>query len=379
MGRVTGRATQGLLGALAICLLGSGCMTSGPLLGGNRGERGSGPSMGPSRTAQPMRMPTPPAQNGPPAPYIPPHDLPTEKQKVTHPEYMLEIPDIVLIDVIRAIPKGPYRIQPLDALMVNTPQALRDEPIAGVYPVGPEGRLNLGLNYGSVAVVDMTIEEAEEAIRKHLALLVPRPKVTVSLAQVGAIQQIRGEHIINPDGTVRLGKYGSVYVAGMTLDDAKAAIEAHLAAHLVKPEVSISVYAYNSKFYYVITDGAGYGEQVFRFPATGNETVLDALSMINGLPVVASKQHIWVARPAPPSCGQPDQVLPVDWCAITRAGNTRTNYQVLPGDRVYVMAQPIITYATFIARLLEPVERLLGVTLLGSTTVQAVQGNNFGR
>ncbi|MCX7702251.1 MAG: polysaccharide biosynthesis/export family protein, partial [Gemmataceae bacterium] len=292
----------------------------------------------------------------PPAPPRVHHGLPTEKEKVTHPEYVLEAPDILLIDVIRAIPKGPYRIQPLDSLMINSPQALREEPIAGVYPVGPEGRVNLGLNYGTVQVADMTVEEAEEAVRKHLATLVPKPRVTVALAQIGAIQQIRGEHIINPDGTVRLGKYGSVYVAGMTLDQAKSAIEAHLSESLVRPEVSISVYAYNSKHYYVITDYAGFGEGVFRFPATGNETVLDALSMINGLPWAASKRRIWVARPAPPQSGLPDQILPVDWNAVVRGGDTWTNFQLLPGDRVYVMAQPVVTATTWLSRVLEPVE-----------------------
>ena len=45
----------------------------------------------------------------------------------------------------------------------------------------------------------------------------------------------------------------------------------------------------NSKVYYIITDGAGSGEQVFRFPVTGSETVLDAISQIGGLPPVSSK------------------------------------------------------------------------------------------
>src|SRR5947199_189530 len=83
---------------------------------------------------------------------------------------------------------------------------------------------------------------------------------------------------------------------------------------------------------YVIADGAGYGEQVYPFPITGSETVLDAIGKINGLPAVASKRHIWVARRSPsPDCA--DQILPVDWCAITQHGVTATNYQVLPGDR----------------------------------------------
>ncbi len=367
------------LGLLGLSLLASGCFTPGqpmrPLFEvmGPGSEQPSQPMMQPNMQTGMQPIIQPHRQRMTPVEY----NLPTEKQKVSHPEYMIEIPDILLIDVIRAIPKGPYKIQPLDAIAVYCPQALREEPIQGLYPVGPEGRVHLGMTYGSVLVADMTVEQAEEAIRRHLAMLVPKPKVTASLASMGSVQQIRGEHILNPDGTVRLGKYGSVYVCGMTLDQANEAIEKHLSDTLIKPEVSLSVYAYNSKYYYIIADGGGYGEQVFRFPATGNETVLDAMSMIGGLPTVASKKHIWVARPAPLGAGCKDQVLPIDWCGITRAGNTRTNYQLLPGDRIYVMAQPIITYTTWLNRVLEPIERLLGITLLAATTEQTVSGRNI--
>ena len=58
------------------------------------------------------------------------------------------------------------------------------------------------------------------------------------------------------------------------------------------------MFAYNSKVYYVITEGAGQGDLVARLPITGNETVLDAISQINGLSRLSSK-NIWIARPTP--------------------------------------------------------------------------------
>ena len=54
-----------------------------------------------------------------------------------------------------------------------------------------------------------------------------------------------------------------------------------------------------SQEYYVILDGGGYGEQAFPFPIYGSETVLDAISNVNGLHAVASKRNIWVARRTP--------------------------------------------------------------------------------
>ncbi len=63
----------------------------------------------------------------------------------------------------------------------------------------------------------------------------------------------------------------------------------------------------------------------------------------------------------------------MDWKAITRHGATATNYQVFAGDRIYVQAEPLITVDTCIARVISPIERLLGVTLLGASTYTAVK------
>lgn len=193
-------------------------------------------------------------------------------------------------------------------------------------------------------------------------------------------QPIGGQHIIRPDGTVNLGIYGSAYVAGMTIEEAKVSIAAVLSQRIKDFKIenlNVDVLAYNSKFYYVVTDGGGYGEQVYRFPFTGNETVLDGLSNINGIPAVGSKKHIWVARRGSCETG-PCQVLPVNWKGIVQCGCTDTNYQLYPGDRIYVKADPIITVDTFLAKWISPFERLWGVTLLGASTVRVIESANNG-
>ena len=73
---------------------------------------------------------------------------------------------------------------------------------------------------------------------------------------------------------------------GQTLAEAKQSIERHLSQSLDQPKVSLSVFGYNSKVYYVILQGAGLGDGVYRFPVTGNETVLDAIAQINGLEAI---------------------------------------------------------------------------------------------
>ncbi len=142
----------------------------------------------------------------------------------------------------------------------------------------------------------------------------------------------------------------------------------------IKKGLVIDVSAYNSKVYYVITDGGGYGEQVYPIPVTGNETVLDAIGKINGLPAVSSKKRIWIAR-ATPGCSHPD-ILSVDWCGITKKGYAATNYQVFPNDRIYVGSDKLIQADSWLAKRLNPVDRVLGTVLLSSSTVNSIKNGN---
>ena len=247
---------------------------------------------------------------------------------------------------------------------------------------------------------------AKEFYKQSLPPYVVEPPdillINASAAITLPTQPLVGQHLVRPDGSIGLGIYGSLYVSGKTLEQIQDDLAALLLARKVKlrtpdpakdpyqwapadkgaltvedvkRELQVDVLAYNSKWYYVITDGGGYGEQVFRIPATGNETVLDAISQINGLPQVASKKLIWVAR-ATPNSHQPN-ILPVDWCGIAQRGEAATNYQVFPGDRIYVNSDRWIARDSWLAKRLAPIERLFGVTLLGSSTVNSIK--NGGR
>jgi polysaccharide export outer membrane protein len=307
---------------------------------------------------------------------------PHEKAMRSLPPYMIEPPDILLIDTIRMIPKPPYLVSPLDVLIVRVAEPLPNQPIEGTYTVAPDGTINLGYSYGLVRVAGLTLEEVERAIRNQLARVLKDPQVAVGVAQFRGIQQARGEHLVRMDGTISLGTYGCVYVAGLTLAQAKVAIERHLSHYVLDPEVTVDVSAYNSKEFFIITDGAGYGEQVFRFPITGSETVLRAVSLIQGLPAVASKKKIWVARPAP-AHHECLQILPVDWRAITEGGATATNYQLFPGDRLYIHSDPLICLDNTLAKILSPIDRLLSTALLFGSVINTFRsssgnGNNNG-
>jgi polysaccharide biosynthesis/export protein len=197
------------------------------------------------------------------------------------------------------------------------------------------------------------------------------PQVSVALADTAAKQQIAGQHLVGPDGTVTLGSYGSVPVVGMTMAQAKIAIQQYLSQYLEDPEVSLDVFAYNSKVYYLVIQGAGLGDGVYRFPITGNETILDAISQVNGLQQVSSKR-IWIARPTDDPCKV--QLLPVKWEDITAQAAVCTNYQILPGDRVFIAEDKMIAFDTAIAKITAPFERIMGFSLLGVGTVTRFSG-----
>ena len=302
-------------------------------------------------------------------------DVPRELAKSTLPEYVVEPPDILQIDALYVIPLPPYRVKSLDVLAIHVAKALPEEPIAGLYQVDPDGTINLGLTYGKVNIAGLTIAESKAAIEKQLKTILKEPQADVAIAESRGLQQIRGPHLVRPDGTISLGTYGSVQVTGLTLNEVKQAIEKHLTAFLQAPEVSVDVAAYNSKVFYVVYDGAGSGQQVYRLPITGNETVLDAVSQLNGVSPVADLRRIWVARPA--CADNPDMILPVDWQGVTCRGRSETNYQLMPGDRLFVKADPFVTIDTRLSRLLAPVERAFGFTLLGTTTIQTLQGRGI--
>ena len=306
--------------------------------------------------------------------HVPPENrIPNEEFKTTLPRYVVEPPDILLIDALRVIPKAPYRLKPLDIVQIESENVLPDYPITGEYQIDASGRVNLGSQYGKVTISGLTIDESETAIQDKLLELLVNPVTTVNLLETAGSQQIAGEHQVAPDGMVNLGTYGQVYVAGLTLEQVKDAIEKKLDEYLEAPEVIVDVSAYNSKFYYVISDGAGLGDQVVRLPINGGETVLDAISEIGGLGGQATKD-IWVARPSPDNGGY-EQRLPVNWDAICKQGITATNYQIFPGDRIYIRASELNRLDAMVARATAPVERIAGTMFLTTATVRNLGGS----
>jgi len=245
---------------------------------------------------------------------------------------------------------------------------------------------NIPREFQKVSMSDYVVEAPDLLLVEVLDALPGRP--------------ISGERLVRPDGKITLGFYGDVYVAGLTLPEVKEKIVLHLRKYVsdetlglidVDPETAqpiidpktnqpkvidprdsnrlfVDVTAYNSKNYYVLGDVAVTG----RFPITGNECVLDAINFAGGLMPTAAPQNIRLVRPAPPgACCE--QVLPVNLAAITSGGDSTTNYQLMPGDRLVVYRDPIVRFTVFLDRLAAPVQTVLGTTLQSAFTIRAVK------
>lgn len=143
--------------------------------------------------------------------------------------------------------------------------------------------------------------------------------------------------VVQADGSVDLGFAGDAYVSGLTLAEAEERIAMQLndAARSQDPKpdkpyrVSVRLADNQSKYYYVLGTVTTQG----KFKANGNDTVMDAILQA-GLKSNSLPEKAYLVRPHP--LGGHDEVYRIDWFGIKDRGDTLTNYQLFPGDRVVV-------------------------------------------
>jgi protein involved in polysaccharide export with SLBB domain len=148
--------------------------------------------------------------------------------------------------------------------------------------------------------------------------------------------RLPGDQPVLLDGTIHLGKYGQYPAAGKTVAVIEAEITALIRRHEKDPgPITARLVTRESKVFYVLGEVNAPGSHALR----GRETVLDAILAAGGLTGNASRRGIFLSRPTPPdSCRI---VLPVCYNDIVQMGDPTTNYQIRPGDRVYVPSRTI--------------------------------------
>jgi polysaccharide export outer membrane protein len=167
----------------------------------------------------------------------------------------------------------------------------------------------------------------------------PGDVLLVQPADLDAPIRIPPDQTVFADGTIDLGVYGRPLVAGKVL----AQIEPELKALIQAKEkakdaaaVTVRLIGKNTQVYYVLGEVNAPGA----FPLSGRETVLDGIIAAGGVTRRASEQNVVLSRPTPPDGCR--VVFPVCYANIVQLGDTATNYQLQPGDRIYVPGRGLL-------------------------------------
>jgi polysaccharide export outer membrane protein len=301
-----------------------------------------------------------------PKPDVPVRTAAFQAQPAPKAEWMPPIPEVMHKD--KNEPAVPIEMQPQP--VIHAKRVGKHHGTTSV-PHAPNELNPIGLPSYVIRPADvLTVELLPQFVRD-------KKDQSLKSDKIGLNQPIYGPHPVHQDGTISLGIYGLVMIAGRTVVEAREEIARAIYRRLnpetieykdVLNNLKVDISNYNNGFYYVITNYAGagagpgsvgIGEAVERFPVYGTETVLDAISKIRGLPNMTSPSRIWLAR-ANPGPG-PETILPVDWKGITQHGVMATNWQVLPGDRIYLQAFPMRRFDFVLTRVITPLQRVLGV------------------
>jgi protein involved in polysaccharide export with SLBB domain len=145
-----------------------------------------------------------------------------------------------------------------------------------------------------------------------------------------------GEQRVLADGTISLSRFGTLLVANKTLPEVEVLVRATIAKEVKEPgPISVRLAESHSKFFYVLGEVNAQGA----YPLTGRETVLDGIAAACGLTCRAAKCRIILSRPTAPDCCR--IVVPICYDEIVQHGDTTTNYQLMPGDRIFVPSQSL--------------------------------------
>ena len=187
----------------------------------------------------------------------------------------------------------------------------------------------------------------------------PGDVLAVEQAEFDASVRLPSDQTVRADGTIDLGPYGRPLVVGRTIDEIQQLVQQRVDQHTAdlaegdsdagvladaeSQKVLVRLVEPESKVYYVVGEVNSPGTQRL----VGRETVLDAIFAAGGLSDKADRHKIILSRPTPP--GQCRIVMPICYRHIVQLGDTTTNYQISPGDRIYV---PSLTFWDEVGRML---------------------------
>lgn len=168
-------------------------------------------------------------------------------------------------------------------------------------------------------------------------LVEPSDVLYIEPAKFDSPVRLTGDQTVQPDGTVELGRFGRPVVVQKTIQQIQTEIQSLIES--VEPKagpISVRLVNWESKQFYVLGEVNSPGA----FRIDGNETVLDAILEAGGLTDKGNRHRIILSRPT--GEGSCRNILPICYNQIVQLGDSSTNYQIAPGDRVFVASVTLI-------------------------------------
>jgi protein involved in polysaccharide export with SLBB domain len=180
-------------------------------------------------------------------------------------------------------------------------------------------------------------------------LLEPGDSLLVQPANLDSPVRLPTDQTVLPDGQIELGMYGRLQVVGKTPEEVEREIQVIVdAATANAGPINVRLVGRQSKVVYVLGEVNSPGA----YPLSGRETVLDAIIAAGGLTDSADQgQIVYVQPTTPDGCRV---VLPVCYREIVQLGDTSTNYQVGPGDRIYIPSMTLCKQLALMIRRTAP-------------------------
>lgn len=260
-------------------------------------------------------------------------------------------------------------LAPLDVYFVDIGDSILIEPVKfdatirlpGDQTVQPDGHISLG-EFGRVQVAHKTIEQIEtevqakidEQLRRDLNIdyeIERRERVEQREFEKRAADRARAKREAesarrdegekkNADDSAdrfKITELNSGADDDLPLDFAndeeeRLALERRINESLTQNQISVRLLNWDSKKIYVLGEVNSPGSFTF----LGNETVLDAIIEAGGINTKANRHQIIVSRPS--TCSSCRTVMKVCYDQLVQLGDASTNYQLQPGDRVFVPA-----------------------------------------
>ena len=240
---------------------------------------------------------------------------------VTHPTYTIAAPDILFIDAVRLIPKPPYRIEPLEVLLINVTDTLPNQPISARTPFRPKAPSTSASRTAPSRRRPDPGSDSEQRFATTWATSCATRRSPSPWPSSAACSRFAASIWSGPTAPSAWAPTAAVYVAGMTLARPSASSRNTCREYLLNPEIVRGR---------VRLQQQGLLRDLRRRRLWPAGAPLPDHRQRNGArrhrqrpgPGAGFVQAAHLAGP-PVACTHPcNQILPVDWKAITEGGST---------------------------------------------------------